>query len=255
MREDEMGLGGKTVLVTGAANGIGMAITERLIGEGARVCAIDADAAALAALGRRLGAGVVTVVGDVRDERVLTSARAALAERLGPCDGLVNNAGIMVRRPLAELSLADWQAVLDVNLTAALRYTQALATDLAAQQGAVVNICSTRAHMSEPDTEAYAAAKGGLLALTHALAVSLAPRVRVNAVSPGWIDVSARGPGRRPTELRPLDHEQHPAGRVGRPEDVAELVAFLLDGTLAGFVTGAEFVADGGMTRKMIYVE
>jgi NAD(P)-dependent dehydrogenase (short-subunit alcohol dehydrogenase family) len=250
-----MGLAGKTVLVTGAANGIGMAISERLIGEGARVCAIDADAAALAALGRRLGAGVVTVAGDVRDDGVLERAKEAMTPRFGPCDGLVNNAGIMVRKPLAELSLAEWQAVLDVNLTAALRYTKALAPDLAAQQGAVVNICSTRAHMSEPDTEAYAAAKGGLLALTHALAVSLAPRVRVNAVSPGWIDVSARGPGRRQAELRPLDHEQHPAGRVGRPEDVAELVTLLLRGTRTGFVTGAEFVTDGGMTRKMIYAE
>ena len=250
-----MGLVGKTVLVTGAANGIGMAISERLIEEGARVCAVDADAAALAALGRRLGAGGLTVAGDVRDEAVLEKAKEAMAADYGPCDGLVNNAGIMVRQPLAELSLAEWQAVLDVNLTAALRYTKALAPDLAAQQGAVVNICSTRAHMSEPDTETYAAAKGGLLALTHALAVSLAPRVRVNAVSPGWIDVSARGPGRRQAELRPLDHEQHPAGRVGRPEDVAELVALLLDGTRTGFVTGAEFVADGGMTRKMIYAE
>ena len=250
-----MGLAGKTVLVTGAANGIGMAVTERLIDEGARVCAVDADSAALAALGRRLGADVATVAGDVRDDEVLEAARAALAERLGPCDGLVNNAGIMVRKPLAALSLVEWQAVLDVNLTAALRYTKALAPDLATQQGAVVNICSTRAHMSEPDTEAYAAAKGGLLALTHALAISLAPRVRVNAVSPGWIDVSARGPGRRPAELRPLDHEQHAAGRVGTPEDVAELVSLLLDGTRTGFVTGAEFVADGGMTRKMIYAE
>jgi NAD(P)-dependent dehydrogenase (short-subunit alcohol dehydrogenase family) len=119
----------------------------------------------------------------------------------------------------------------------------------------VVNIASTRARMSEPDTEAYAASKGGLLALTHALAVSLGPEVRVNAVSPGWIDVSAAGPGREGEPLRAEDHAQHPAGRVGRPEDVAELVAYLLDADRSGFVTAADFVLDGGMTRRMIYAE
>jgi NAD(P)-dependent dehydrogenase (short-subunit alcohol dehydrogenase family) len=104
-----------------------------------------------------------------------------------------------------------------------------------------------RAHQSEPDTESYAASKGGLLALTHAMAVSLGPEVRVNCVSPGWIDTSG-------DELRPEDHAQHPAGRVGTPEDVAALVAWLV-GREAGFVTGAEFLTDGGMTRKMIYAE
>ena len=117
--------------------------------------------------------------------------------------------------------------------------------------GAIVTISSTRALMSEPNTESYSASKGGLLALTHALAVSLAPDVRVNCVSPGWIVV------RRDEEkkLRRKDHLQHPGGRVGRPQDVAEIVAFLLDRERAGFITGANFIADGGMTRKMIYEE
>jgi NAD(P)-dependent dehydrogenase (short-subunit alcohol dehydrogenase family) len=110
----------------------------------------------------------------------------------------------------------------------------------------MVTVASTRALMSEPDIEAYAASKGGLVALTHALAVSLGPEVRVNCISPGWIDT-------RGEDLRPEDHAQHPAGRVGRPEDVAELVAYLL-GDRSGFVTGANIVIDGGITRKMIHV-
>ncbi len=248
------GEAGRIVLVTGAANGIGLAVAARLVAEGVGVCALDADAGALEALASRLGPAVVPVAGDVREDAVLAAAGAAMRER-GGCGGVVNNAGIMARAPLEALPLARWQAVLDVNLTAAFRTAQVFAADLRAHRGAIVNVCSTRAHMSEPDTEAYAAAKGGLLALTHALAVSLGPAVRVNAVSPGWIDVSGAGPGRAGEALRAEDHAQHPAGRVGRPEDVAEIVAFLIDGTRSGFVTGAEFVVDGGMTRKMIYAE
>jgi len=122
---------------------------------------------------------------------------------------------------------------------------------LRAAKGAIVTIASTRALMSEPDTESYAATKGGLIALTHALAISLGADVRVNCVSPGWIvvrQVEAR-------KLRRKDHAQRPVGRVGRPQDVAEMVAFLLDARRSGFVTGANFIVDGGMTRKMIYEE
>jgi NAD(P)-dependent dehydrogenase (short-subunit alcohol dehydrogenase family) len=120
----------------------------------------------------------------------------------------------------------------------------------------VVTVASTRAFQSEPHTEAYAAAKGGVVALTHALAVSLGPRVRVNCIAPGWIDVSAwkKRSECEPEELRPEDHAQHPAGRVGRPEDVAELALFLCS-PRADFITGACHTIDGGMTRKMIYLD
>jgi NAD(P)-dependent dehydrogenase (short-subunit alcohol dehydrogenase family) len=127
---------------------------------------------------------------------------------------------------------------------------------LKARGGAIVNIASTRALMSEPNTESYAASKGGIVALTHALAASLGPDVRVNCISPGWIDVSRwkKPSKRKPAQLRPEDHAQHLAGRVGRPEDIAGLAAYLI-GPESSFITGANFVVDGGMTRKMIYAE
>ena len=137
--------------------------------------------------------------------------------------------------------------MLGTNLTSTFLLARAAEDMLRRAKGAIVTIASTRAQMSEPDTESYAASKGGLVALTHALAVSLGPDVRANCVSPGWIDVKGEA-------LRPADHAQHPAGRVGRPADIAALVAWLV-GPESGFVTGAEFVSDGGMTRKMIYVE
>ena len=155
---------------------------------------------------------------------------------------------MMIRKPMRQLTLAEWRRVLDVNLTAAFLLAKAAERPLRQTNGAFVSIASTRAEMSEPDTEAYAASKGGLVALTHALAMSLAP-VRVNCVSPGWIAT------RDYNKLRRKDHVQHPAGRVGRPEDIAEIVAYLLDGERSGFVTGANFTVDGGMTKKMIYVE
>jgi NAD(P)-dependent dehydrogenase (short-subunit alcohol dehydrogenase family) len=153
----------------------------------------------------------------------------------------------MIRKPIAALSLAEWSRVLATNLTSTFLLVRAAEKMLRAGRGAVVTIASTRAHMSEPDTEAYAASKGGLVALTHALAISLGPEVRVNCISPGW--VLTKGPA--PTSE---EHAFHPAGRVGKAEDIAALAAFLL-GPEAAFITGAEFVADGGVTRKMIYPE
>jgi len=153
----------------------------------------------------------------------------------------------MIRKPLRTLTLAEWHRVIDTNLTAAFLLARAAEMPLRQARGAIVTIASTRALMSEAETESYSASKGGLLALTHALAISLAPDVRVNCVSPGWIETKDYA------GLRRKDHAQHPAGRVGRPQDVAEIVAWLLDPKRSGFVTGANFVIDGGMTRKMIY--
>jgi hypothetical protein len=239
----------RVVLITGAGRGIGLAIAQRMVRDGATVVLVDRDGQALADVGASLGAGdrVVQELADAADDEAVGALVRRLQDRFGRLDGLVNNAGTMVRKPLTALSLAEWDRVLSVNLTGPFLFAREAAPLLRATKGAIVNIASTRAHMSEPDTEAYAASKGGLTALTHALAVSLGPDIRVNAVSPGWIETTGEA-------LREIDHHQHPAGRVGRPEDVAALVAWLL-GPEAGFVTGAEFVIDGGMTRKMIYAD
>ncbi len=231
----------KIALVTGAARGIGAAIAARLAADGWRVIAADRDPACPAPPGGRAAAC------DVADPAAIAALIDSIAATEGRLDGLVSNAGIMIRKPIAALGLDDWNRVLATNLTATFLLVRAAEPLLAAARGAVVTIASTRAHMSEPDTEAYAAAKGGLVALTHALAISLGPAIRVNAISPGWIATKGAAP-------RPEDHADHPAGRVGIPADIAALTAFLL-GPESGFVTGAEFVVDGGMTRKMIYRE
>lgn len=228
-------------LITGGAHGIGAGLAAHLAAKGWRVVTADMKPAAADAPGRH-------VIADVADEAAIQALIESIAATEGQLDGMVCNAGIMIRKPIEELSLEEWRRVLDTNLTSTFLLTRAAAKLLRASgRGAIVTITSTRAHMSEPDTEAYSATKGGLLALTHALAISLGPAIRVNCISPGWIHVSNE-------ELRPEDHEQHPAGRVGMVEDVSAMAAWLL-GPEAGFVTGAEFVVDGGMTRKMIYAE
>jgi NAD(P)-dependent dehydrogenase (short-subunit alcohol dehydrogenase family) len=230
----------RVALVTGGVHGIGRAVVRRLAADGWRVAVVDCDAATVEG-------AALSMTGDVADPLVV----AQLAERIGQefcrLDLLVNNAGISQFRPLEQADLEHWNRVLAVNLTAPFLLSQALAPLLRAARGSIVNIASTRALMSEKGTEAYSASKGGLVALTHALAVSLGPDVRVNCISPGWIDVAG-------DPLRPEDHAQHPAGRVGRPDDVAALVAWLASPE-AGFMTGANLPLDGGMTRKMIYAE
>ena len=235
---------GPVALVTGGARGIGAAIAARLAHDGYRLVIADLHAPEDAIVGRH-------VVCDVSNESDVAALITDIRSREGQLDALVCNAGINVRKSVEELSLADWSRVLATNLTSCFLLARSAAALLRAQkkgrQGAIVTIASTRAHMSESDTEAYAASKGGLVALTHALSVSLGPDIRVNCISPGWIHTKGTPP-------RPEDHADHPAGRVGTAEDVAALAAFLL-GPECGFITGAEFTVDGGMTRKMKYLE
>jgi hypothetical protein len=235
------------VLVTGAAKGIGRAIAKHLLASGCDLCLVDLPKAGLTRTFAKQSRRIVLLEGDISEENTATRAVEAAIEKFGRLDGVVSNAGIMIRKPIRRLTLDEWHQVIDVNLTAAFLLARAAEKPLRAAKGAIVTIASTRALMSEPDTESYSASKGGLVALTHALAVSLGPQVRVNCVSPGWIETKDYG------ALRRKDHAQHPAGRVGKPEDIAQMVGWLLDGSKSGFVTGANFVIDGGMTRKMIY--
>jgi NAD(P)-dependent dehydrogenase (short-subunit alcohol dehydrogenase family) len=231
----------RIALITGGAHGIGAAIAARLARDGYRVVVADIDAAGTAPVGGRY------VQCDVSDEARVRDLVDSVRGSEGRLDALVCNAGINIRKPIAALSLAEWSRVIGTNLASTFLLTRAAEALLRAAKGAVVTIASSRARMSEADTEAYAASKGGLVALTHALAISLGPDVRVNCISPGWIFTKGEPP-------RPEDHAFHPVGRVGTPEDVAALAAFLL-GPESGFITGAEFVIDGGVTRKMIYPE
>jgi len=224
-------------LVTGGARGIGAAIAARLRDNGWGVVVADRDPAPI---GR-------SVICDVSEEAAVTALVDGIRATEGRLDALICNAGFGIRKPVELLSLAEWSSVLATNLTSIFLLVREAAALLRAAHGAVVSIASTRAHMSEPNTEAYAASKGGIVALTHALAISLAPDVRVNCISPGWI--LTKGP--TPTQA---EHAFHPAGRVGTPADIATLAAFLV-GPDAGFITGSEFVVDGGVTRKMIYPE
>jgi NAD(P)-dependent dehydrogenase (short-subunit alcohol dehydrogenase family) len=249
-----------TALVTGGAQGIGLAIAEHFLREGMHVIIADRDEEACresAARLERLGPSAA-VLCDVSEEKDVENAISAVLAHAGRLDVLVCNAGITgsFGVPATELSLGQWQRVLDVNLTGCFLCAKHAAPYLDETRGAIINIASTRALQSEPHTEAYAASKGGIVALTHALAVSLGPRVRVNSISPGWIETAAhqKESRRKQPSLTQADHVQHPVGRVGIPEDVAYLCAFLAS-SRAGFITGQNFVADGGMTRKMIYSE
>ena len=227
----------KTVLITGGARGIGLGTAVLLESRGYQVAVADLE--------RGKGASAFFRC-DVSREPSVRSCVRAMLRRFGRLDALINNAGLAdpVDPPVEKLSLQAWNRRINVNLTGVFLMTKHCTPHLRTTRGAIVNIASTRALQSEPNTEAYAASKGGVVALTHALALSLGPRVRVNCISPGWI---------AKTPLSRRDHAQHPAGRAGRPEDIGELVAFLISDA-AGFITGQNFVVDGGMTRKMIYV-
>lgn len=221
---------GKVAVITGGAHGIGKAIAEAFRAEGAAVEIIDI------APGEHY-------VGDISKKETLESFTQAVLDRHGRIDFLINNA-LPLMKGISDCTYEEFQYALSVGVTAPF-YLSKLFAQHFAPGGVIINISSSRDRMSQPQTESYTAAKGGIAALTHALAVSLAGRVRVNSISPGWIDTAYR------TYAGP-DATQQPAGRVGHPMDIAHMVLFLCSDK-AGFITGENICIDGGMTRQMIY--
>jgi len=248
----------KTAVVTAGAQGIGRACVLKLLSRGMRVVALDIDRKALKELlflAGKARARLLALRCDVGFEKDIHSAVSSIRKKFVSVDFLVNNAGGGGFKPVRDLPLAEWNRVIAVNLTSIFLMVKNLLPLFRSGKGAMVNIASTRALMSERNSESYSAAKGGVTALTHALSISLGPAIRVNCVSPGWIETSSyhrKGYGKK-VPLTRADHEQHPAGRVGAPPDIAEMVSYLLSDK-AGFITGQNFVVDGGMTKKMIYV-
>jgi len=251
----------KVAAITGGAQGIGRAVAYAFAAAGYAVSILDpTEDAGEEAAGkiRAEGGNSLYACGSTGSENDIDQWLERTAVALGCPDVLVNNAGIMVRKPFLELPVSDFDRVIAVNLRGAFLCAQKAARLMVAQDkaGAIINIASTRALMSEPDTEAYSASKGGVVALTHAMAISLGPHgIRVNAISPGWIETgdwqySARASKPHHSER---DRLQHPVGRVGQPDDIAEACLFLAEH--AGFMTGQNIVIDGGMSVKMIYEE
>jgi NAD(P)-dependent dehydrogenase (short-subunit alcohol dehydrogenase family) len=245
-----MNLTGKVAIVTGGERGIGRGITERLLREGMRVCIAGIDTNAAASALRELDAGERLIFRemDVRDEESVRGAVAAAVEAFGRLDALIANAGIAKtgNTPVEETSLDYWNNLIATNLTGPFLCAKHAFPELRKTRGAMVLIASTRGLQSQPNSPAYAASKGGVIALTHNLAMSASPDIRVNCISPGWIHLGDRA------RLKPEQHATHPAGRVGMPADIAAMAAFLISDD-AGFITAENFVVDGGMTKKMTY--
>ena len=220
----------KVVVVTGGARGIGKCIREQFEAAGARVCVIDL-------------LDNDYFVGDLASKETLEQFAEKVIDDCGHVDFLINNAAPLFRG-IAEASYEDFEYAQRVGVTAPFYLAKLFAPHFA-KGGAIVNISSSRDRMSQPQSESYAAAKGGIAALTHALAVSFSGKLRVNSVSPGWIDNNY-------TVWQGPDATQQPAGRVGNPLDIANMVLYLCS-DMAGFITGENICIDGGMTRHMIY--
>lgn len=246
----------KNIIVTGGAQGIGKTMVLSLLNQGYTVSIFELDEEAIAEFQEEITDEIVALYRvDVANEQSVQHAIEQSAKRFGNIYALINNAATSNNKPISELSLEEWNRVISTNLTGAFLCAKHVSPHLKTSKGRIINIASTRALQSEPDTEAYSASKGGIMALTHALAASLGPDVKVNSISPGWIDVSAakKKTEAKQYEFRPEDHAQHPAGRVGKAQDIANMMLFLLKPE-NDFITGQNFVIDGGMTTKMIYV-
>lgn len=235
----------RRVFVTGGAHGIGRSIVEAFLSAGDSVAYCDINDGAID--------GAVFYKVDVSDKVALEQSLLSIAEAWGDIDVIVNNVGVGGFKPLTEVTIDEFENVINTNLRSAF-ITSRFMAQLRNRNGnyaygRIVNLCSSRYLMSEAGTEAYSASKGGISSMTHALAISLAPmHITVNAIAPGWIHVNEE------ELLRPIDHEFHPSGRVGEPQDIARMVLFLCEAK-NNFINGQTITIDGGVTKKMIYPE
>lgn len=229
----------KLVIVTGAAQGIGESVAEHFVKEGAKVIGLDIEEVSIE--------GVEYRKCDVGSFQQVQEVMESIHADYGPIHVLINNAGISEFKSLWEVKEDDWNRVLDTNLKSVFICSREAARFMTEDIRSIVNMASSRAFMSEPDTELYSASKGGIYALTHSLAASLSDRgIRVNSIAPGWIHTGDAA------DLRDVDHQQHWSGRVGEPSDIARACVFLSN-PQNSFITAECLTIDGGMTRKMIY--
>jgi NAD(P)-dependent dehydrogenase (short-subunit alcohol dehydrogenase family) len=246
-----MNLDGKVIIVTGAGSGIGRCISKTYASNGAKVILAEkvqflgSESEKLIRSDGGVGIFIKTDVSRPKDIEALVRKTIKL---FGTIDILINNAGISKWKSPYEITVEEWDEIINTNLRSVFLCSREAAKIMREHGGgSIVNIASTRAFMSEPNSEAYASSKGGIVALTHSLAASFASdHIQVNCISPGWIETGDY------THLREKDHIQHLSGRVGRPEDIARTCMYL---TSEGndFINGANIIVDGGMTRKMIY--
>lgn len=245
----------KIVFVTGGANGIGRSIVKVFCKEGADVTFCDTDEEAGKQLSEEMKSYKCSFAKlDVSDAGALSYLIHTIISQKGNIDIIINNVGVSNFGSILDVSVEDFDKVLNINLRPIFILAKSLAKHRSLNKelntyGRIINMASTRYLMSEPNSEAYAASKGAIVSLTHALAISLSEyNITVNCISPGWIDTGHYG------DLRPEDHKQHPSGRVGKPEDIARTCLFLCD-PANDFINGQNIVVDGGMTKKMIYIE
>lgn len=247
-----MGFKDKVCVITGGANGIGLSTVNEFIKQGAKVAFIDIDKKSGEEVLKNIkksGGDAFFFLGDIAEEEKLNSFVEAVIQKYSRIDYLINNACISKKGIISGCSYEDFNYVLKIGVTAPYMLTK-LFLNKFNSNAAIVNISSTRAHMSQMDTESYTAAKGGIGALTHALAISLSGKVRVNSISPGWIETNINNVQNH----TPEDEKQHPVQRVGNPLDIVKAIMFLCSEENS-FINGQDIVVDGGMSKLMIYNE
>ena len=245
----------KAAIITGGAQGIGKGIAIELLKKGYGVVIAEIDSEAGKETEKELHdfGSVYFIETDIRNEPSVIFTINETVNRFGNIHLLINNAAIFESKPIESLTLSEWNNIIATNLTGAFLCSKYAASHLSINNGSIINISSTRALISEPNTEAYSASKGALLSLTHALAISLAPKIKVNCISPGWIEVRdwKKIKNRIVPEHTRKDKALQPLQRIGTPYDIASMVLYLAEGNV--YITGQNFIIDGGTIKRMNY--